>query len=157
MDYYDMSEIAIKAARKREIAPVVSFVEQAIDIWESRESLLSRLSPLAGDFLDFKSDLISALSDGLIEGHGPEEADGPLKLLGDLTIPTSELDSLSELDPSGEFGEVQDYLRCLSRGEIFNEDLDTVWDFIIEVLEATQATVSLGDDPVMLGEPAKVS
>jgi hypothetical protein len=152
MDYYDMSEIAIKAARKREIAPVASFVTQAIGVWEGREELLSRLSPLSGDFLGFKSDLTSALSEGLIAGHGPDEASGPLELLERLVIPTVELDSLSELDPSGEFGEVQDYLRCLSRGEIFESDLDSVWDFIVEVLESTQATVSLGDDPVVMAE-----
>lgn len=156
MDYYDMSEIAIKAARKREIAPVQSFVAQAIDLWESREALLSRLSPLAGDFLGFKSDLVSVLSEGLIEGHGPDEVSAPLKSLEDLIIPASERDSLSELDPSGEFGEVQDYLRCLSRGEIFEDDLDTVWDFIVEVLESTQASVSLDETPAVMAKASVV-
>lgn len=156
MDYYDMSEIAITAARRREVGPVQSFVDQAIDLWESRESLLSRVQPLAEVFLNFKSDLVNALSEGLLEGHGPEDAAGALKSLEGLVVPSSDLDSLSELDPCGEFGEVQGYLRDLSRGDIFEDNLDTIWSFIIEVLESTQATVSLGDTPVMMGKPAKV-
>jgi hypothetical protein len=157
VDYYDSSKIAIEAARKREIVPVQTFVEQAIDIWESREALLSRLSPLSGGFLAFRGDIISALDEGLITGHGPDEVAGALELLEGIITPTSEIYSLEELDPSGEFGTVRDYLRSLARGEIFAEDLDTVWEFIVDVLETTQGIVSLGDSPVEMSEPVGVN